>query len=234
MSRRWSPKPKLPRRGQSNLVAVAVALVALTGATALGLALADIAFTGTERPVEDRSTAVTLSERLVAPDGPLTERANVLNATAIAEFDDDRLAEEYPSADGHAVLVRLDDRTLVEQGDPRGGYTVQRIVLIEHRSEVTRTPGLEADAVTLPRRTDRVDLVIDPPDETTVTTVRADDRIVLHDPSGLDGEYVADVSRFETIRLAFEADGPLPEGSVEVTYYPPETRKGLLEVTVDA
>ena len=228
-------QPTLPtRRAQSNLVAVAVALVALTAATTLGLALADIAFTGTERPVEERSAAVTLSERLVAPDGPLTERANVLNATAVEEFDDDRLAEDYPAIDDDAVRVRLDDRTLAEQGNPAGGSTVRRVVLVGEESEVSRAPRLEADAVTLPRRTDRVDLRIDPPEETTVTTVRADDRIILHHPAGLDGEYTAGVSRFETVRLEFEADGPLPEGSVDVTYYPPQTRKGLLEVTVDA
>ena len=215
-------------------MAVAVALVALTAATTLGLALADIAFTGTERSVEERSAAVTLSERLVAPDSSLTERANVLNATAVEEFDDDRLAEEYPAVDDGAVRVRLDDRTLAERGDPSDGYTVQRVVLVEEETEVSRTPRLEADAVTLPRRTDRVDLRIDPPEGTTVTTVRADGRIILYDPSGLDGEHTADVSRFETVRLEFEADGSLPEGSVDVTYYPPQTRKGLLEVTVDA
>ena len=234
MSFRSSSKKPSSHRAQSNLVSVAVALVVLTAATTLGLALADIAFTGTERPVEERSAAVALSERLVAPDGPLTERANVLNATVVEEFDDERLAADYPSVDDHAVRVRLDDRTLAERGDPAGGYTVQRVVLIETESEVTRTPRLEEDAVTLPRRTDRVDLRIDPPEETTVTTVRADGRIVLHDPSGLEGEYTAEVSRFETIRLEFEADGPLPEGSVDVTYYPPQTRKGLLEVTVGA
>ena len=222
------------RRAQSNLVSVAVALVVLTAATTLGLALADIAFTGTDRPVEDRSVAVTLSERLIAPDSPLTERANVLNATRVEEFDDDRLTADHSAIGDHAVRVSLDEQTLAEQGDPGGGYTVQRVVLIEEESEVSRTPGLEEDAVTLPRRTDQVDLGIDPPEGTTVTTVRADGRIILHDPSGLDGEYTADVSRFETIRLEFETDGPLPEGSVDVTYYPPQTRKGLLEVTVDA
>lgn len=221
-------------RAQSNLVAVATALVALTAATSLGLALADIAFSGTERPVDDRRVGVALSERLIAPDAPLTERANVLDATAVDEFDGDRLRDDYPVVGDRPVRVRLDDRTLAERGDPTGGYTVQRVVLVEERSEVSRTPRLAGNATTLPRRTGQVDLRIDPPDGTIVRTVRVDDRIVLHDPSGLGGEFTVAVSRFETVRLAFEADGPLARGSVELTYYPPRTRKAILEVTVGA
>lgn len=214
-------------------MAVATALVALTAATALGLVLADVALAGTDRSVEDRRVAVALSERLVAPDAPLTSRANVLNATAVEELDGDRLRTAHPVVGGRAVRVRLDDRTLAERGDPAGGYAVRRIVLVEERTAVSRTPRLDGNATTIPRRTDRVDLRIDPPEGTTVRTVRADGRIILHDPAGLEGGFAVDVSRFETVRLTFEADGPLPRGSVDLTYYPARTTKGILEVTVD-
>lgn len=222
-------------RAQSNLVAVAVALVALTGALALGLALADAAFLGADRPAEQQRVAVALSERLVAPDSPVAERANVLNESALAGFGGDALRSAFPVVGERAVRIRLDDRTVATRGDPAGGRTVRRIVVVEDRTAVTRTPELGGDrAVTLPRRTPRVDVRIDPPDGTTVRTVRADDRVVLHDPGGIAGNFTVRVSRLETVRLSFEASGALLPGSVVITYYPATTTKAELEVTVGA
>lgn len=221
-------------RAQSNLVAVAMALVTVTAAASLGLALADAAFAGADRPVEQRRVAVALSERLVAPDSPLTARANVVDAAAAASFDAARLRAAFPVVGDRPVRVRLDGRTLAERGDPTGGHTVRRIVLVEGRSPVTHRPALGGDeqALTLPRRTSRVRLRVDPPEGTTVRTVRADGRVVLHDPAGLDGTFAVRVSRFETVRLRFDADGPLPAGSVEITYVPSRATKAILEVTV--
>jgi hypothetical protein len=101
---------------------------------------------------------------------------------------------------------------------------------------VALTPRLAATSpsFTLPRRTHAVDLAIRPPEGTTVTEVRADGRVVLRNGSGIAGDFSVRVSRFETVRFAFDADGPLPTGSVAVTYYPAETRKTVLAVTVDA
>lgn len=236
MTRVDSPgRPARSGRAQSNLVSVAVALVALTAALGLGLALADAAFAGADRQADERATAVALSERLVAPDSPLTDRANVLDADAVAAFDADRLEEAFPVVGDRAVRVRLDDRTLASRGDPHGGRTIRRVVVVADRTAVTRTPALGAGgATTLPRRTTRVDVRIDTPDGTTVRTVRANDRVVLHDPSGLEGNHTVEVSRLDTVRLSFEASGPLPEGSVAVTYYPATTTKAVLEVTVGA
>ena len=223
------------RRGQSNLVAVAMALVTLTAVAGLGLALADAAFDGADRPVDERRVAVALSERLVAPDSPLTVRGNVLNATRVAGFDANDLAASFPVVGHRSFSVRLGDRTVAERGDPVDGRTVDRIVLVEERTAVTRDPVLDdEDAVTLPRRTPRVRVRIDPPPATTVRTVRTDGRVVLRNASGLRGNFTVPVSRLETVRLAFEASGPLPVGSVVVTYYPATTTKATLEVTVGA
>jgi hypothetical protein len=114
-----------------------------------------------------------------------------------------------------------------------GGTTVRRIVLVARGQAITWRPPLEGNAVTLPRRTDRVRLAIEPPANTTVRAVRANDRVVLRNPSGLRGRFTVHVSRFETVRLIFEAVGPLEEGDVAVTYYPERTTKAMLEVTVD-
>lgn len=221
------------QRGQSNLLAVAVALVVLTAVTVLGLTVADAAFAGADRPVEDRRVAVALSERLVAADSPVTDRANVLNASAVERLDGSGLRSEFPVVGDRSVRVRVGDRTVAERGDPSGGYQIRRIVLVESRTAVTRTPRLDrVPAVTLPRRTLRVDVRIDPPVGTTVGAVRADGRVVLRNASGLVGNFTVAVSRLETVSLTFDAAGPLPDGAVSVTYYPADTTKAELEVTV--
>jgi hypothetical protein len=222
-------------RGQANLVAVVAALLALTAAAALGLALVDGAFAAAERPVEDRRVATALSERLVAPDSPLTDRANVLADAELVDVDAAELADEFPVVGDRPVRVRVGDRTVVERGDPTG-VTVRRAVLVADRGSVGRSPRLtEADdgyATTLPRRSPEVTVTLSAPPATTVTTVRANGRVVLHDPDGLDGTYTVDLSRYETTRLTFAAEGPLPPNSVELTYYPATTTKAVLEVTV--
>ncbi|PSQ16240.1 hypothetical protein BRD00_11125 [Halobacteriales archaeon QS_8_69_26] len=222
-------------RGQANLAALAVALVVVTATAVAGVVVADGALERSDRDPEDRRVAVALSERIVSGSGPLANRTNVLDATAVEGFDAATLAERYPVVGDADVRVALDGETIAERGDPVGGTTVRRVVLVERRESVTLTPDLtDRSEVTLPRRTGSVEVRVDPPAGTTVRTVRANGRVVLHDPSGLDGTYEVNVSRFETTTLAVEASGNLPRGSVEVTYFPARTTKGLLEVTVDA
>lgn len=220
-------------RGQANLVALGVALLALTAVLGVALVVADGAFAGADRQPGERRLASSLSDRLVAADGPLTTRANVLNASALDGFDGAALAARFPAAEGRAVRVRLDGETLAATGDVTGGSTVRRVVLVEREERVTTTPTLDRNAVTLPRRTDRVTLHVDPPTGSRVTTVRANGRVVAHDPGGLDGNVTVAVSRFETTTLSFDATGSLPTGSVDLTYYPSRTIKALLVVTVD-
>lgn len=218
-------------RGQANLPAVGVALLVLTSATGLGLLLADGAFADAEREPIERETAVALSERLVAADSPVTARANVLNGSDLASLDADRLDERFPVAEGRDVRIRLDGETVVERGDPTGGTTIRRVALVERRQSValSRVP----DRVTLPRRTPRATVDLDPPPATAVRTVRANGRVVLHDPDGLRGRFDLDLSRYETTTLRFVHEGPLPPTAVAVTYYPARTTKVELVVTVD-
>ncbi|WP_435360552.1 DUF7263 family protein [Haloarchaeobius sp. DFWS5] len=224
-------------RGQANLVALGIALLALTSVLGVALAVADGALAGADREPGERRLAVSLSNRLVAADGPVTRRGNVLDADALDSLDTATFEADFPvAADANVdVRVRIDDRTLVETGAPDYGSTVRRIVLVERERTVALTPPLDStDSVTLPRRTDRVAITVDAPPGTNVTTVRANGRIVLRDPAGLDGNTTVTVSRFETTTLSFETTGNPPTGSVELTYYPTQTTKGTLVVTVDA
>ncbi|WP_276300187.1 DUF7263 family protein [Halorussus lipolyticus] len=223
-------------RAQMNLPALAVALLVVTTVTVVSFGMADRAYLSAERDADERRIAVALSERLVSPESDLTARANVLDAGEIEGLDATRLRESFPVSDGTDVRVRLGDRTLAGAGDPTGGTTIRRIVLVERRSAVTTAPTLSATEplVTLPRRSPRVEIRLNPPGESNVTVVKANEKVVLRNSSGLRGTFTVELSRFETTTLAFEADGPLPTGSVELTNYPAETRKAVLAVTVDA
>jgi hypothetical protein len=219
-------------RAQTNLVVLGVALLLVTTVAGVSLAVADGALAGADREPLDRRAAVAVADRLVADDAPNTTRGNVLNNSSIQSLtagDVDRLA---PSAQGRPLRITLDDRTLVERGDPTEGVTIRRVVLVSDRATRDRGVALsDTDSVTLPRRTPRVTLRLTPNATTTVTTVRANGRVVLYNTSGLSGEYTVTTSRFETTRFTFAA-GDEPGGSVTLDYYPAETRKAVLEVTV--
>jgi hypothetical protein len=218
-------------RGQSNLLAVAAALLAITAATALSVGMADVAVSGTDRPASERRVAVSLSERLVAPGSPLSARANVLNRTAVLGIDEAQLRSTFPVVGDRPVRVRIDDRTVVASGDP-SGPTIRRVVLLQDREPVTVTPAVGNGTVRLPRRTPRVTLRLDPPNGTTVSAVRVGERVVLRNRTGLSGTFSIRTSSYRNVTLAVASSGPLPDGSVEVTYYPPTTTKAVLEVTV--
>lgn len=222
-------------RGQANLPVLAVALILLTTVTTLSVALADGALGTADRDPGDRRVANAVSSRLVSADSSVTTRANVLNESEVTSLDSSRLDRLVPTARNAAVRVRLADQTLVERGAPADGVTVRRVVLVSNQTTETRTLDLSAAPTTLPRRTDRVRLDIETGANTTVQTVRANDRIVLHDADGLGDGGVVTVraSRYETTTLSFETTGE-ERGTVTVTYYPAETTKAVLAVTADA
>lgn len=220
-------------RAQANLPALAAALLLVTATTGVGLTLADGAFREATRQPTERGTAVALAERLVASDSPLTTRANVLDATRLEALDTATLRAAFPVAEDRRVRLGLDGRTIVST-NPAGGTTIHRVVLVERRQERRLDPELRTEpSVTLPRRTSRVRLALTPPAATTIETVRVNGRVALHDPAGLRGAFEIPTSRYETTTLRFEASGPLPPGSVGVVFYPAETTKAVLGVTVD-
>lgn len=223
-----SPQPH--SRAQATLPAVAVALVVLTVVTALGLFVADSAIAGADRTPEERRVAAATAARLVAADGPVSARANVLNESAVATFDAAALRNLTVSE--YATAVRLNSTTVAATADATGGTTVRRLVLVETTTAERLDP--DGTSVTLPRRARNVTVTLTPPDGTTVSTVRANDRVVLHNGSGLEGTFTVDVSPYETTEIRLQAAGTLPDGAVTVEYDAPTTSKATLAVTVDA
>jgi len=220
---------------QANLIALAAALLALTTVTVLGVAVADQALIGEDRPSGERHAATALSERLVSADSPLTNRQNVLDAAAVGRVTAADVRRWFPVLGDRAVELRLGSTTLASSGTPAGGTTVRRIVLVEERQRRTHRPSFSAgNEVTLPRRTANLTVELTPPDNVSVTDVRANDRVVLHDPGGLRGRYRVSLSRRETVTLSFRANDSLAPGDVVLTTRPGRTRKSELVVTVDA
>lgn len=227
--------PLSATRGQTTLPALAVALVVLTVLTGLSLSMADAAIAGADRTPDERRAAVAITDYLVSPSGPLADRENVLNQRQIDTFDGSDLARAASPADEYAVEVTLDDQRIARTGEARGGTTVRRIVLVERRSRETVEPDLrEASTVTLPRRASEATVRIDPPNGTTVWTVSANDRALLHNESGLEGRFDVALVPYETTTFRFRFVGQLHPGNVTLSYDAPRTTKTTLAVTVDA
>jgi hypothetical protein len=194
--------------------------------------MADRAFLAADREPADRRAATSLAERLV--EGPLARRANVLDRTRLGRLTPARLDGSFPAASGHDVGVALDGRTVLERGDPTGGATVRRAVLVASDRTRTVRPRLRGNATTVPNRTDRLRVDVRPPPNATVRTVRADGRVLLHDPDGLEGGYRVNVSRDRRVRLAFDTNVSLTQGDIALRYRTTTTEPRTLAVTVDA
>lgn len=220
-------------RGQTNLPAIAVALLVLTTVAGVGIAMAETAFASADREPDERRVAVALSERLVSPDAPLTERANVLNGTATDGLTAERLRANYPVVGDRSVRIRLGNRTLVDTGVPADSTTIRRIVLVRRAETRRYEPRFDGtNATTLPRRTGRARLDLRPGPRTAIETVRANGRVVLRNTSGLRSEQPLDLSRYETTTLVFATNRSLSRGDVEISYVAARSTKATLEVTI--
>jgi len=221
------------RRAQANLVALVAALVALTMVSTVAVVVANGALADATRDPVERQRANAVADRVLAADGAVAEREHALNATRLESLDAAALRDLDAVPTDADVRVRVDGETVASTGDVSGGTTVSRVALVVDRDPRTVTPGLDGrDRVTLPRRTPWLAIDV-APSAGEVTTVRANGRVVLHDPDGLaSGRYRVDVSRRVTPVLAFAGDD-LDAGAVDVTYAPADSRKVVLEVTVD-
>ncbi|MFB6127880.1 MAG: hypothetical protein ABEJ79_11385 [Halolamina sp.] len=213
-------------RAQANLLALVLALAALTAATGLAVVVADGALGTAQRDTVERRAATAAADRLVAADAPTTRRANVLDAATVSNLTVDRAVRLAPPLSGRAFRVRVAGETVLQRGAPTGP-TARRLVLAAATEPRTRTLNLStATELVVPLRTDRLRIAIA---DASVETVQANGAVLLHDPGGV-GNATVSVPRERTTRLSFETDGE--GGVVRVTYWPERTEKGLLEVTV--
>lgn len=222
-------------RGQVELPALGLALVLLTMTTVLGVAVVQSVFVDAERPAMERQATVSLSEEFVSADAPLTNRANVLNATRLETVKKADLREMDAHPDDGAVLLEVAGEEIAATGSVTGGTTLERLVLLESVDERVLEPRFtQGRSITLPRRTDSATVSITTGAGTTIRGVSVNDRTVLRNESGLHGTYDLELSALETTRFEFDATGQLQEGDVNITYRPPRVERATLRVTVNA
>lgn len=234
------------RRGQANLVAIAVALVLLTSVLGASLAVAESVLVGAtaERDATDRYAAATLADRLVT-DVPTSYPPDVIPDRNLTATTVTSLA---PAVGNASVSVELGGRTLFERGDPSNGATVFRAVLVgTPRDRRARVDLATTDEFVLPHRTSSVGLVVDPGPNTTVHTVRVNGRVVLYNETGVSGETTVPTSWSRTTELSFgmrstnasadnESDPSVrvgTNGSVDVSYTTVAVEPARLVVRVD-
>lgn len=218
-------------RGQATMVSLAVALLLLVAAAGTALALAHGSLAAAERDAAERNAATDLADRLVSPDAPHVRRRNVLDRDETEKLAVGDVESLSPGIEGRPFRIRIDDRTLLERGDPTGGTTVERLVVSAADDALTYRLDLAADdAMTVPRRTEELRFAVESENETTVSTIRVNQRVVLHDPEGLEGNATVAVPWTATLRVTVEATGP--DATVEVTATAETTAKARLEVTV--
>lgn len=221
-------------RAQTNFVALGLALVLVTAATVVGVAVADGALAEADRDPLDGHAATAVADRLVAADSPTTVRANALNASVVDALNASRIETLAPPAEDAAFRIFLDETPIVERGSPTGGVTVRRSVVVVSRSAPIqkRINVSRGSVVRVPRGVRRATVAVDPGPNTTIRTVRAGGRVVLYDGAGLDTNTTVHLSRYEPTTVRIDP-GANATGRVAVTYRLPLVRTRTLTVTAD-
>jgi len=226
-------------RGQANLLGFAAAVVVVVTVTVTGVAVASDALGDADRTPKSTHAAERLATHLVAADAAHTRDRNVLRADRTAALTDDDLDAAVPPVRGRSLSVTLGGDILVERGDTDvrptdGAVQVDRRVRVERAVDRSRRVDLATQgSVTLSDHTGRLVVRIGTDRTRTVHTVRADGRVVLHDPSGLSGRYVVSVPETRPLTVGFESDGGGP-GAVDVSWTATNASVERLVVSVGA
>ena len=209
-------------RAQANLLGLAAAVVVVTAVTVAGVAIASDALADADRQPSATHAAERLATHLTAADAAHTRDRNVLRAGPSGNLTAADLDAAIPPVRDRPVSVVLGGDTLVERGgDARrtdDAIRIERRVRVEQAVDRTQRVDLATrGSATLPDHTGRLVIRIDTERTRTVRTVRADGRVVLHDPSGLSGRYVVAVPDVQPLTVGFESAGDGP-GAVWVSW----------------
>jgi hypothetical protein len=226
-------------RAQANLIGFAVAVIVVTTVAVVGVALANDAVADADRRPLATHAAERLADHLVAADAAHTRGPNVLRSRATANLTPAALDAAVPPLRNRSFRVSLGTETVVVRGHPSaavaGGSADRRGARIERAVErSTRIDLADRRAVTLRDHAGPVVVVVDPAPGQSAATLRAGDRIVLHDPDGLAGRYVVSVPQTRPLDLVFVTRGrPVVGGATAtVTWTEPTARTASLVVVV--
>lgn len=234
-------------RAQATLIGFAVAAVVVVTVTVGGVAIADDALADAERAPARTHAAERLAAHLVAVDGAHAREPNVLREAALANLTLADVDAAVPPVRDRAVRVSVGDRVLLARGgladsagvgDDAPSSRVVRRVRIEREKPRTERVDLEdRRSITLDAHAGDAALRIDPAPGQSVTTVRADGRVLLHDPDGLDGRYAVSLPSVHPLEVAFAVRGTPAlgrSGTVTVRWAAASGRTEPLEVIVGA
>ncbi|WP_410765563.1 hypothetical protein [Haloferax sp. DFSO60] len=225
---------KTTARAQTNLAGLAIALVFLTAATVSGVVIADRTLVDATGDSLEQQRAEQVAAA-VADEPSLTTPLGAFDVTALNATNASTLEAALPVLRGIDYRISVNGTVVAERGDADGGVTVRRGVAVATPRFESETISLDSDdSASIAGRTDAVRLVVNPDGNTTVETIRVNDRVVLHRPTGIEGTHVVNVSASAAPLIRAEVSGPTPSGTIvaDATVYDVETT--TMEVTVDA
>lgn len=218
-------------RGQSNLVALAIALMFVTAAIGVGTTLTATAFPDPEAERERRIAADTTAA-LLSEDSPLTRDANVFDAAALLTLDAATLHTVTGLPSDVGVRVQLGSDTVLADGAVTDGTTIRRLIATTTATWERRIPDLD-NGSSFPVAAGSV-IRVGTRSNTTLESVRVDGRLVASAPDGLSTPVTVSVPIRETVRVNVSASDRLTTGAVWVATPRTELRSRVLVVTVDA
>jgi hypothetical protein len=225
-------------RGQANLVGFAVAILVVVTVTVAGVALANDALVDADRTPARTHAAERLAAHLVHGEAAHTRERNVLRAAAADNLTAADLNSAVPPVRGRPIRVAVGGNVVLDRGDPtRGEYArIERRVRVERDVPRSASVDLTEDRrLVLPDHAGQVAIRIETDRVPRVTTVRAGDRVVLHDPTGLDGRYTFRPPATQPLPVSFEVESGLRgRGTATATVSWTATNASVesLEVTV--
>lgn len=220
------------RRGQSNLIALAIAILLLTAAIGVALTIAGAPFHTGAPTAADRHLARGAAATLLAGDSPLTRRAGVLNASALRAVDGADLRELLGLGSDVDVRLRFDGRTVAATGRIERGATVRRVVTVTQWQWTRTDAAFGNDSSLMVGPTPVVKLGVNA-SSTTIQSVRVDGRVVLHAPTGVSTPVTIAVPQSEPVQVNVTTTGPGSSASIWVATPTVATETGVLVVTID-
>jgi len=218
-------------RAQSNLAALAAALLLVCGALVATLAVAGGAFAAADRSPAATQTADAVADGFLAAFG-VPGRANAVSAPELANVSAATLSARVPAARGESVGLTVGGSAII-RSDADGARAERLVAVLTPETTANRTtngggvflpPGTEAAAVRLRGGTGE--------NASRVTELRADGRTVLANESGLRGAYRVPLPAEGGHEIDVETEGGDANTTVRGISY--EERGAVLTVITDA
>lgn len=218
-------------RGQSNLIALGIALLFVTAAVGVAISIGSTTVPG-DGDVLDRRLATDVAATLVGPDSPLTAETGVLEAAALATLDVATIRNRSDLPPTTGIRVQFQAQTLVADGSITDGHRVRRIVAVTERSWNRQTQTVQNGSTF--QVTGPGPVRVGTTGNTTLASVRVDGRVIANNATGLITPLSVAVPPDQPVRIAVTVTESRTSDTVWVASPVIDTEPGVLVVTVDA